>query len=97
MVRAMTTYRLPFYEQVKVGAQVSWQDSIYRDQGAGVTTRQDDYALVDLMASYAITDNLNATLNINNVTDEKYLTSLYWAQGFYGAPRNAMLTLGWNY
>lgn len=97
MVRAMSTYRLPFYEAVKVGAQVSWQDVIYRDQGAGITTRQDDYALVDLMASYDISDSLTASLNINNITDEKYLTSLYWAQGYYGAPRNAMLTLGWNY
>ena len=97
MVRAMTTYRLPFYEAVKVGAQVSWQDGIYRDQGAGVTTRQDDYALVDLMASYQITENLEGTLNINNVTDEKYLSSLNFAQSYYGAPRHAMLTLGWNY
>lgn len=97
MLRAMTTYRLPFYQPVKVGAQVSWQDVIYRDQGAGIATRQDDYALLDVMASYDISENVSALLNINNVTDEKYLTSLYWAQGYYGAPRHAMLTLGWNY
>lgn len=97
MVRAMSTYRLPFHEAMKVGARVSWQDAIYRDQGEGVTTRQDDYALLDLMASYDISENLSASLNLNNITDEKYLTSLYWAQGFYGAPRHAMLTLGWNY
>lgn len=97
MVRAMSTYRLPFHDAMKVGARVSWQEAIYRDQGAGVTTRQDDYALVDLMASYDISDNLSASLNVNNITDEKYLNSLYWDQVYYGAPRNAMLTLGWNY
>lgn len=96
-VRGMGTYRLPFHDAMKVGARVSWQEAIYRDQGEGVTTRQDDYALVDLMASYDISDNLSASLNLNNITDEKYLTSLYWAQGYYGAPRHAMLTLGWNY
>ncbi len=97
MVRAMSTYRLPFHDAMKVGARLSWQEAIYRDQGAGVTTRQDDYALLDLMASYDISQNLSASLNLNNVTDEKYLTSLYWAQGYYGAPRHAMLTLGWKY
>ncbi|WP_178091418.1 TonB-dependent siderophore receptor [Halopseudomonas laoshanensis] len=97
MVRAMSTYRLPFYEAVKVGAQASWQDVIYREQGAGITSRQDAYALVDLMASYDLSENLTATLNVNNVTDEKYLTSLYFAQSYYGAPRHAMLTLAWDY
>ncbi|WP_256669787.1 TonB-dependent siderophore receptor [Pseudomonas sp. OIL-1] len=97
MVRAMSTYRLPFHDAMKVGARVSWQEAIYRDQGAGVTTRQDEYALVDLMASYDISENLSASLNVNNITDEKYLNSLYWDQVYYGAPRHAMLTLGWNY
>lgn len=97
MIRAVTSYRLPFREEVKVGARLSWQDDIYRDQASNVITRQEDYALVDLMASYDINNNLTASLNVNNVTDEKYLTSLYWAQGFYGAPRSVMGNLTWRY
>ena len=32
-----------------------------------------------------------------DVTDEKYLTSLYWEQGYYGAPRNYTLSLNWRF
>ncbi len=53
--------------------QVSWQDSIYRGGTGGVPkTTQDSYALVNLMASYDWTKHLTTTLNVNNVTDEKY-------------------------
>ncbi|GEK47336.1 TonB-dependent receptor [Bisbaumannia pacifica] len=97
MLRAMSRYRLPFLEQASVGARLRWQGDIHREQGNGVITRQEDYALVDLMARYDFNERLSATLNLNNVTDEKYLTSLYWAQGFYGAPRHAMLSLDWRY
>ena len=37
-------------------------------------------------------------VNVNNVTDKKYLTSRYWGdQGYYGAPRNVMVSLNWKY
>ncbi|MDR5170422.1 TonB-dependent receptor [Methylobacillus flagellatus] len=49
------------------------------------------------MASYDINRNWSTALNIYNLTDEKYLNSLYWTQSYYGAPRNAMLTLTWKY
>ena len=52
---------------------------------------------MNLFAQYAITENLSASLNIANVTDEKYITSLYWEQGFYGAPRHGQLTVSWAY
>lgn len=97
MVRATTSYRPAFMDKLKVGARVRWQDAISRDQVNDITSRQDAYALVDLMARYDINENLSASLNLNNVTDEKYLTSLYWAQGFYGAPRHAMFKLSWHY
>ncbi|MDX1692627.1 MAG: TonB-dependent siderophore receptor [Ketobacteraceae bacterium] len=96
--RVSLAWRPPVMKQVKVGASINWQDDIKREQVTGsVYTEQDSYAIVNLMAQYEFTDNLNATLNINNVTDEKYLTSLYWAQGYYGAPRNATLKLSWQY
>lgn len=100
-------YTVPQLEKLKVGARINWQDDIYRYQtdattgpnaGEPIYTRQDSYALVNLMSSYAFTKDFSATLNLNNVTDEKYLTSLYWAdQGFYGAPANAELRLSWKY
>jgi hypothetical protein len=58
---------------------------------------QDAYALVNLMASYEIDRNWTVSANLNNLTDEKYLSSLYWTQAYYGAPRNASMTVSWNY
>ncbi len=107
LIRLSTTYRLPALEQLKVGASVSWQDDISRNQGtvgegfdnAGETivTHQDAYALINLMASFDVTSDITVSANINNLTDEKYLNSLYWAQGFYGAPRNYSVNLRWSY
>ncbi|WP_168016041.1 TonB-dependent siderophore receptor [Halomonas salinarum] len=97
-VRATTSYRPASLDALKVGARLRWQDDIERERdNADGKTRQDAYALVDLMASYDFNDSLTGSLNVNNVTDEKYLTSLKWDQGFYGAPRHVMANLTWNY
>lgn len=80
----------------KVGAGVNWQDDIYRTDN-GVTVEQESYALLNLMAKYDFTKQLSAGLNVYNVTNEKYINSLYWSQGHYGAPRNAMLSVSWKY
>ncbi|AEY01019.1 outer membrane receptor for ferric coprogen and ferric-rhodotorulic acid [Oceanimonas sp. GK1] len=94
-----TTYQLPMMEQLKLGANVKWQDDSYRDYGSGLVARQDAYALLGLMAKYEFTPRLDATLNIDNLTDEKYLTSFYWTspQGYYGEPRNAKLSVNWKF
>ena len=59
--------------------------------------RQDAYALLGLMARYAFAENWDATLNLDNVTGEKYIPSLYWEQGFYGAPRNVSLSVSYRF
>jgi outer membrane receptor for ferric coprogen and ferric-rhodotorulic acid len=95
--RVSTTYRVPTIERLKIGATVNWRDDAYRVPEAGVTIRQSAYALLNLMARYDFTDKVSATLNLNNVTDRKYISSLYWDQGYYGAPRNATLALNLRY
>ncbi|MDW7747101.1 TonB-dependent siderophore receptor [Halomonas sp.] len=98
LVRATTSYRPAALDALKVGARLRWQDDIERDRDlAEGKTRQEAYALVDLMASYDFSDSLTASLNLNNVTDEKYLTSLKWDQAFHGAPRHVMANLTWRY
>ncbi|MNQ64958.1 Ferric-pseudobactin receptor precursor [compost metagenome] len=101
LLRAATTYRLPQLPQLKVGANLSWQDAIHRDvslaDGSTGKIEQDSYALVGLMASYDIDPNWSVAANLNNLTDEKYISSLYWEQGYYGAPRNASMTVSWKY
>lgn len=98
LVRATTSYRPAVMDRLKLGARVRWQDDIERERDfADGKSRQGAYALVDLMASYDVSDNLTASLNLNNVTDEKYLTSLKWDQAFHGAPRSVMANLTWRY
>ncbi|WP_156669174.1 TonB-dependent siderophore receptor [Shewanella sp. UCD-FRSSP16_17] len=93
-----TTYEIPFLEGLTIGANMRWQDDIFRYQEPTktVVTTQDAYAIVDLMARYEFNENIELSVNAKNITDEKYLTSLFWAQGFYGAPTNYSATLSWK-
>ncbi len=94
---------MPQWEALKLGATLTWQSDISRDQqavdtsGNEIFTRQDSYALLGLMAHYDFTPQFSATLNVYNVTDRKYINSLYWAQGYYGAPRNTALSLTYRF
>lgn len=92
LVRSSASYRIPQLEQLKVGASWNWQSEVHN----GVA-EQDAYGLINLMAGYEIDPNWSVAANLNNLTDEKYLTSLYWDQAYYGAPRNASLSVSWNY
>lgn len=83
--------------RLKLGGRLNWKDQISVDQGAGVVVTRPAYALLDLMAQYKIDKHWTASLNVNNVTDEKYLTSLMWGQSYYGAPRNVSVSLNWKY
>lgn len=104
------TWEVPGVQGLEVGSEIRWQSSITQEQGVATTgpnagsiiiTEQESYAVVDLMASYDFARHWNATLNVNNVTDEKYIESLKKfgtsAQGFYGEPANASLTVSWVY
>jgi outer membrane receptor for ferric coprogen and ferric-rhodotorulic acid len=97
LFRVSSTYQLPFLAKVKVGANVNWQADIFRDQGAGIFIRQASYAIANLMARYDVTPNLSLSANLNNVGNQKYLTSLYWDQGYFAAPRNGSVALNWKY
>lgn len=107
MIKTAATYRIPGMEKLKVGAAVRWQDDIKiavpltADDGftsiGTADAKQKAYAVVDLMASYDIDPNWSVSANLNNLTDEKYLSSLYWTQAYYGAPRNASMSVSWKY
>jgi len=90
-------YDVAALEGLTFGMNMRWQDDISRVQAQSprVVTEQKAYALVNFMASYQISPTVDLTFNVNNVFDKKYINSLYWAQGFYGAPRNYSLTLNW--
>ncbi|WP_287031078.1 TonB-dependent siderophore receptor [Pseudomonas sp. UBA6310] len=94
-VKLFTTYVLrSIGNGLTIGGGVNWQSEIYSD-GVGPARdqrfTQDDYAVVDVMARYPITEQLSATLNLNNLLDEEYYTSS--SSSYFGAPRNATLGL----
>ena len=79
-------------ERLSLGAVLGWQDDVYLDTAAG-RIEQDAYATLQLQAGFQLTDTLELQANVANATDKKHVTSLYWEQAYYAAPRNYTLTL----
>ena len=99
LVHLSAVYKVPFIENLKVGASVNWQNEIHVDIG-NVRYEQDSYAVLNLMANYKIDDHWSAAVNLYNVTNEKYLASMKWASSgtsYYAAPINGLATLTWKY
>ncbi len=99
LVHLTTVYKLPSIEKLKVGASVNWQSDTHVDIGA-VRYEQDSYATVNLMANYQIDEHWSAAVNLYNVTDEKYISSMRYAyagQAFYAPPFSGLATLTWKY
>jgi outer membrane receptor for ferric coprogen and ferric-rhodotorulic acid len=92
-MRLSTTYQVDSIPALKVGAALNWQSDISRDQGEGIVSRQASYAVLNMMAQYQLSPKAWLALNLNNVRNQKYLTSLYTTQAFYAAPRHASLNL----
>jgi outer membrane receptor for ferric coprogen and ferric-rhodotorulic acid len=95
---------VPALPGLSLGASLRWQSEIfYTSANTGTEVKQDAYALIGLNASYDIDDQFTVALNLDNVTDEHHLTSLYWAdiyawdQAFYGEPRNVTLRLTYEW
>ena len=93
-LKLATTYAVPELRDLKFGAQLRWQNAV---RTSDLLVKQDDYAVLDLMASIRVVDHVRAAINVRNVTDGKYLTSLYWTQGFYGAPRSVLGSISFSY
>ena len=47
--------------------------------------------------SYRIDRHWTVAAQVRNVTNQKYINSLYWEQAYYGAPRHAQLTVNWSH
>lgn len=59
---------------------------------------QPAYAIVNLMAEYAVSKRVSLQLNVNNVFDKTYFNNNPWFAGYvYGEPLNAHLTLDYTF
>jgi outer membrane receptor for ferric coprogen and ferric-rhodotorulic acid len=98
LVKLSATYTVPGLPALKVGGVLKWQDDVYTTHGeTGTRIDQAAYSTLDLVLRYDANENLTAALNIRNVTDKKYLNSIFWDQAYYGAPRNAQASVTWRY
>lgn len=88
--------RLPGVPDLKLGVNGRWQSDISNTESTGITVRQDSYAVLNAFAAYEIARNTTLRFNVNNLTDEKYINTLRYA-GYYGAPRNYMVSLGYKF
>ena len=92
------TYQVPEWHDFKVGANFRYQSTVRgADDSNGLPIRQGGYATLDLLAGLRLADRLEASVNVRNVTNVKYLNSLEWGQAFYAAPRSAIGTLRFSY
>ena len=99
-VRFWTTYRLPGdWEKLTLGGGVNWNSSkaLTFSRYNNAKVKDDDYAVASLMARYQVNDQLSATVNVNNLFDEKYYAGIAGSYGHYGAPRNATLSLRYDF
>ncbi|ATQ41974.1 TonB-dependent siderophore receptor [Caulobacter mirabilis] len=94
-LKLSTTYDVPELRNLKLGASVRWQSEISTMEQ--VRVEQDAYAVVDAMASIDVTPSVKATLNVRNLFDETYMTSLMWNQSYFAAPRSASVTLEYRF
>lgn len=97
-LKLATDYRLAaLQDKLTVGGAMRWQsgtDSMDFDTDVNVNVHQGSYAVVDLNASYDISDTTELTFSVNNVTNKKYYaTTGFYDTVVYGDDRSAELTL----
>lgn len=86
--------RVPGFTALTLGLNGRWQSNISTVDGySGYTVRQGSYTVLNAFARWNITPNAYVSANLKNLTDQKYIGSLYQV-GYYGAPRNYSLHLG---
>jgi outer membrane receptor for ferric coprogen and ferric-rhodotorulic acid len=89
--------RVPGHEALSFGVGGNWRDRTANvDSYTGYAVRQSAYAVYNAFAAWEVVRNLTLRANINNIGDKKYIGSLY-SIGYYGAPRNYMVSLNWKF
>mgnify|MGYP003650089748 FL=1 len=82
----------------RVGVGVNTASGVYAESG-DVKTEQGGYTTVSALLGYQVNENLDISLNGNNLTDKEYYSTIRGGSrhNYYGAPRNFMLTMDYNF
>jgi len=97
MVRLFSAYTPSALPKLKLGGTLHWQSSIHNANDSGFEARQASYAVLGAFGRYTLTSHLSLGLNAENLSNEQYLSSLYWGQAYYAAPRNVAGSLHWSF
>ena len=93
----MLSTRLPTYEALSFGLGGRWQSATStKESYTNMVVRQGSYAVLNAFVAWDVLPNTTLRANINNLTDQKYINSLYQI-GYYGAPRNYQLSFDWRF
>lgn len=98
LFKLFTTWTPAGLSRLTVGGGVTWQSETWTDWVDASWRElytQKSYAVVNLMARYAFSEQLMLTVNLNNVFDEAYRTDVSGHD--YGAPRNVYATLRYRF
>ncbi|MGC4252807.1 MAG: TonB-dependent siderophore receptor, partial [Sphingobium sp.] len=104
LIKLSTQYTLPgTLNRLQIGGRLHWQSKMYGEatniDGLVVRNQQDARVVMDLSATYKVTENIKIQLDLNNIFDKKYYTSIadydyFWgAYESFGAPRNFLVTV----
>ena len=97
MANVMLSTRVPGLTALSLGVTGRWQsDTSNKDSYSGYAVRQGGYATANVFAAWEFMPGLTVRGNINNITDHKYINSLYIAS-YYAAPRNYTTSLDWKF
>ncbi|MBR0566719.1 TonB-dependent siderophore receptor [Azoarcus sp. L1K30] len=88
--------------KLTLGGGVTYSSEKYSGQpesAAATALEVPEYTVLDLFANYRVSKQLNARLNVGNVTDEKYYTAVYRSGSFayMGDRRNIRLALDYSF
>ncbi len=101
LIKLSTTYRLPgSWGNWRVGASARVQNQVFQDDTyAKARIRQGGYTLLDLMAAWQVTPQLDLRVNVNNLLDKHYYESLgtVTSSNGVGVPRNFLVTARYQF
>lgn len=104
VLKLFTKYRLSgSWQGLTLGGGFRWEGRSYADVKNPVTSapeqlEQNAFAVLDLMAQYRLDERWSAQLNIDNVLDRKYYSSVgFYSRYTYGEPRRYLLSVKYRF